>query len=94
MHRELLLAMKDLRYVGVACKGCSTEIILDMESPYRPEEADRGRGFAPDGCPTCGAAFDSAVKPALDRFKGVYGSLVRLQDAVKFHVLSVDFQER
>jgi hypothetical protein len=34
------------------------------------------------------------VKPALDRFKGVYGSLVRLEDVVKFHVLSADSQGR
>ena len=87
------MAMKDLRYVGVVCKACSTEIILDMESKYRPED-DAGHGFAPDGCPTCGTAFDSAVKPALDRFKGVYGSLVRLEDVVKFHVLSADSQGR
>jgi|ERR1019366_3438362 hypothetical protein len=86
MHRELSLAMKDLRYVGVVCKGCRTEVILDMESAYRPEEADRGRGFAPDGCPTCSTAFDSAVKPALDRFKVVYASLVRFEDVVRFHV--------
>jgi len=53
--------------VGVICKGCGTEIILDMASEYKPE----GKGFAPDRCPTCETSFDSAVKPALDRFKAV-----------------------
>lgn len=86
MRRELSLAMKDLRYVGVTCKGCGTEIILDMASEYKPD----GKGFAPDRCPTCEASFDSAVKPALDRFKGVYASLVGLEDVVKFRVPSPD----
>jgi endogenous inhibitor of DNA gyrase (YacG/DUF329 family) len=88
MHKELSLAMKDLRYVGVTCKDCHTEVVLDMESKYRPE--DGGHGFAPDGCPTCGTAFDSAIKPALDRFRAVYASLAKLEAAVHFRVAGPD----
>jgi hypothetical protein len=93
MRRELSLAMKDLRYVGVVCKVCNTEVIVDMASTYKPD-ADMGKGFAPDHCPTCNTAFDSAVKPALDRFQGVYAALVKVQDTVSFRVLSLDAQER
>ncbi len=34
-------------------------------------------------------AFDSAVKPALDRFKSVYSSLAKLP-GVRFHASSPD----
>lgn len=85
MHQRLSLSIKDLRYVGVVCKVCSTEVVLDMESAYRNDD-DLRAGFAPDGCPTCGAAFDSAIKPALDRFKGIYAALGKLRSGVSFHV--------
>ena len=82
MHKELSLAMKDLRYVGVVCRNCGTEVVLDMGSEYKPE----GKGFAPECCPTCEVPFDSAIKPALDRFKSVYGSLVNLEGTVRFRI--------
>ena len=82
MRTELSLAMKDLRYVGVVCRNCHTEVVLDMESEYKPE----GKGFAPDSCPTCEAPFDSAIKPALDRFRGVYLGLAKLEGAVRFRM--------
>jgi hypothetical protein len=82
MRTEISLAMKDLRYVGVMCRNCGTEVLLDMENEYKRE----GKGFAPDGCPTCDTPFDSAVKPALDRFKGVYAALAKLEGTVRFRV--------
>ncbi len=45
MRRELLLVMKDLRYVGVVCKDCGTEVILDMESTYKARGGGQGEGL-------------------------------------------------
>lgn len=87
MRKELLLGMRAFRHVGILCKACSTEIILDLESRYKPDGA--GDAFTPDSCPTCDAPFDSAIKPGLDRLKAVYASLMKL-DTVKFHVPLID----
>ncbi len=32
MRQEFSLAVKDLRYVGITCKNCKTDVVLDMES--------------------------------------------------------------
>ena len=70
------------------CSSCRTEVILDMESTYKPVGKRLRSGFAV--APPVPLHFDSAVKPALDRFKAVYASLAGLENVVRFRVLSPD----
>jgi hypothetical protein len=86
MRKELSLTIKDLRYVAIKCRRCGTDVVLDMGTAYEPEPALR-TGITPPQCPTCSAGFDSAIKPALDRFRSVYTSLANLEPAVTFRVI-------
>lgn len=86
MRKHLLLSMREMRYVGVTCKKCQTVLTLDMASDYDPEREGRRQGFTPPQCPTCGDPFDSAIKPALDRFRVVYAALAGLANVVHFRV--------
>lgn len=69
----MVLSIADLRHVAVACQACHTRVVIDLAAAQTAQSAAAG-AVAPAQCPTCGAAFDSALK-RLIKWHEVYTGL-------------------
>jgi ribosomal protein S27E len=77
MHKELSIAMTDLRYLQIHCGHCNTtQITVDLESQHLHVVA----------CPACGQPLDPDVKRDINAFAGVYRDRKNAKDTFSFRV--------
>lgn len=82
MHKELVVSLKDLRYVSIACPHCRTVVILDMQE--RSSFGENNDYFCPKQCPGCQTTYDTAIQPGIDGFQKCYKKLSTIADRVSF----------
>jgi hypothetical protein len=78
MRSQFVISVADLRFATIVCARCNTRVTLDL-GVVATAAFD-----TPQQCPRCAAAFDSAVRPAVNAIQKAYQSLARLEDAVAF----------
>ena len=76
MHRQLVVSLKDLRYISVECKNCGTSITLDMT---KESDHQKQHGFTPLVCSVCRQSYDTAIKN-VNQFRDAYESLLCITD--------------
>ncbi len=83
MHRELVLPFEEIRYVGVMCTHCKTELILDLSEPKQPTNA----ALMNPQCPKCGTEFPHDLATMLNRLKvEILPSLAKKENGVTIRI--------
>jgi ribosomal protein S27E len=86
MREELVIALKDLRFVSVKCPHCQTAVTLDMDREPTIS-ANHESFFAPKLCPGCGKGFDSALPRNVNAIHEAYRGVPEdLREAIVFQI--------
>ncbi len=85
-ERQLLIHLKELRYLEVFCKeeNCQIGIVLDMGSDTQ--------GY-PTHCPACGSKFDGigeGLPQKLSKFKAFYKEFANSKVNPRFRITPTD----
>src|SRR5260370_39165724 len=91
MVKDIVVPIKDLRFMAVDCSACRPSVSLDMTYTPTPPEPDRLMPTeAPQPnifqCPVCHAMFDSRVGENITAFRAVYRDLVDHKIQMSFRV--------
>ena len=82
VRKELLLTVKDLRFVQITCQGCGTQSRLDLSSF---EKVGERNVFTPRSCAVCKMDFDRTLQ-SLDGIQERFIALADFGDRVTFCV--------
>jgi hypothetical protein len=63
LYKEYVLDFADLKLLGIVCKKCKAETILDMSDTNVRK---------PSGCPSCKEGFETPFMEALRDFQSAY----------------------
>ena len=77
MSKELLFEIADLRYLGIACDKCHTEIVCDLAKA----------NSIPTACPTCRhGEYDTLFLSALESLRANYQTLSKAKNKVRVRI--------
>ena len=81
IYRQMVIGLRDLRYVSVECQECHSVITLDMTK--NSEHQERRGIFVPPVCSACDKPFDTATRN-LNSLRRSYQSLLEVADRITF----------
>ena len=89
MHKEILIAIADLRFVRVGCQHCKTRVVLDLHEPSDFSQRLDGSILSAE-CPGCRRAYDLSLVGALDALQKAYTGLKPLSKWIAFSIRNDD----
>ena len=82
MHKEIVISLKDLRYISIECPLCKSRVIMDMKETHKiAKEQD---SFSPRKCPACLVSYDTAIPSNINRLQETYVGLLPIADRISF----------